>query len=298
MKLRYDPIIQKISTGIFSEKNVEVFVLRLDLIHPQISGNKWFKLKYNLEEAKKQGYHTILTFGGAFSNHIHAAAVACHQAGFQSIGVIRGEKNSEHNFTLSEAKNYGMDLHFVSREDYRRKDQTDFIARLKEQFGDFYLIPEGGDNKSGEKGCGEILPEQNDFDYIVCAVGTGTTFRGIKNSLKPAQKLIGISVLKGHGDLNSQDGIIAGYHFGGYAKHTPELLSFKEQFENETDVPLDYVYTSKLFYAVNDLILKGKIPENSKVLVVHSGGLQGNKGYEQRYALKPSRRVNDIQGKE
>lgn len=271
-------------------------MLRLDLIHPQISGNKWFKLKYNLEEAKKQGIDTILTFGGAFSNHIHATAVACQQFGFKSIGVIRGEKESESNSTLSEAKKYGMELYFVSREDYKRKSEEDFISELKNKFGSFYLIPEGGDNLLGEKGCEEILPKENNFDFIFCACGTGTTFKGIQKSLKPNQKLIGISVLKGEGLLNSNPNIIDDYHFGGYAKHTQQLLNFKYKFESENEIPLDYVYTAKLFFAVQDLISKNKIAANSKVLIIHSGGLQGNAGYEERYRLMPMRKVNDIQG--
>jgi 1-aminocyclopropane-1-carboxylate deaminase len=295
--LKYDLIVEKINTGISLEKGVKLSVLRLDLIHPQISGNKWFKLKYNLEEAKKQGHDTILTFGGAFSNHILATAVACQNEGLKSIGIIRGEKTSESNSTLSEAKKYGIQLQFVSREVYKRKTEREFKEELKKEFGNFYLIPEGGDNELGEKGCSEILPE-NDFNFIFCAVGTGTTFRGLQQQIKSGQKLIGVSVLKGGGEINSDKNILSGYHFGGYAKHTRELLDFKEQFERETNIPLDYVYTTKLFFAVNDLISKDQLPKGSKVLVIHSGGLQGNKGYEERYALKPSRKVNDIHGKE
>jgi len=298
--LEYSPIIEKITAEIFLEKEVEVSVLRLDLIHPQVSGNKWFKLKYNLEEAKKQGHDTILTFGGAFSNHIHAAAVACEKLGFKCIGIIRGESDSQNNSTLSEAKKHGMQLHFVPREDYKRKTAERFILELKKSFGDFYLIPEGGDNEPGEKGCSEILIEGNDFDFIFCAVGTGTTFRGLSKKIKPGQKLIGISDLKGESFGNpgrmTDTEILFGYHFGGYAKHTRALLDFKERFEKETNIPLDYVYTSKLFYAVNDLISKEEIPKHSKVLIVHSGGLQGNRGYEQRYFLNPSRNVKDAQG--
>ncbi len=295
--LKYNSIIQRINSKLFSEKGIEVSVLRLDLIHPQISGNKWFKLKYNLEEAKKRGVDTILTFGGAFSNHIHATAVACNQFGFKSIGVIRGEKESESNSTLSEAKKYGMELHFVSREDYKLKNEEDFISELKNKFGNFYLIPEGGDNLLGEKGCEEILPKENDFDVIFCACGTGTTFNGISKSLKPNQKLYGISVLKGEpfGKLANSE-ILTEYHFGGYAKHTEQLLNFKSKFERESNIPLDYVYTAKLFFAIQDLISKNRISNNSKVLIIHSGGLQGNVGYEERYRLRPIRKVNDIQG--
>ena len=271
-------------------------MLRLDLIHPQISGNKWFKLKYNLEEAKKQGCDTILTFGGAFSNHIHATAVACNQFGFKSIGIIRGEKESETNSTLSEAKKFGMELQFVSREEYKRKSDNDFISELKTKFDNFYLIPEGGDNLLGEKGCEEILPSENDFDSIFCACGTRTTFKGISKSLNANQKLYGISVLKGDGSINSNPNIINDYHFGGYAKHTEELLNFKNRFEKENNIPLDYVYTAKLFFAVQDLISKNKIAINSKILIIHSGGLQGNAGYEARYRLMPIRTVKDAQG--
>lgn len=270
--------------------------MRLDLIHPQISGNKWFKLKYNLEEARKQGLDTILTFGGAFSNHIHATAVACQQFGFKSIGIIRGEKKSENNPTLSEAKKHDMELVFVSREDYKLKEEKDYIHGLRNWFGKFYLIPEGGNNSLGEKGCEEILPAGNDFDVVFCACGTGTTFRGISKSLKSDQKLFGVSVIKGVGDLNSLPNIIDDYSFGGYAKHTDELLKFKAQFEEENNIPLDYVYTAKLFYGVYDRISKNKIPPGLKVLIIHSGGLQGNKGYEERYRLIPIRNVNDAQG--
>lgn len=293
--LQYTPIIQKLSSELFSEKKVDVSVLRLDLIHPEISGNKWFKLKYNLEEAKRLGKDTILTFGGAFSNHIHATAVACKQAGFKSIGIIRGEKSSSTNYTLQDAADNGMQLEFVSREQYNRKNDSSFIQEMQNKFGDFYLVPEGGNNELGSKGCEEILPPDNDFDCILCACGTGTTFRGISNSLKPLQNIIGISVLKGSGDLNLTNNINSDYHFGGYAKHTNELLEFKENFEAQTQIPLDYVYTAKLFFAANDLIKSNKIA-GKKILLIHSGGLQGNRGYEDRYALKPKRKVNEPHG--
>jgi 1-aminocyclopropane-1-carboxylate deaminase len=296
--LEYNPIIQKINSKLFSEKKVDVSVLRLDLIHPQISGNKWFKLKYNLEEAKKQGYDTILTFGGAFSNHIYATAVACQKFGLKSVGVIRGEKEAETNSTLSEAKKYGMQLVFVSREDYKKKKEENFIDGFRNWFGNFYVIPEGGDNELGIKGCEEILPQENDFDIVFCACGTGTTFKGIERSLRKDQQIFGISVIKGEGNLNALPNIISDYNFGGYAKHTDELLKFKAHFEKENNIPLDYIYTAKLFFAVNDLILKKKIPSDKKIAVIHTGGLQGNKGYEERYRLIPNRNVNDAHGKD
>ena len=295
--LNYTPIIQKITTDLFSEKKAEVSVLRLDLIHPEISGNKWFKLKYNLEEAQRLGHDTILTFGGAFSNHIHATAVACHQAGFKSIGVIRGEEESSSNDTLKDAQVNGMHLHFVSRHGYRSKNDSEFISELHAKFGNFYLVPEGGDNELGAKGCEEILPKENDFDIVFCACGTGTTFKGILNSLQSHQQLIGISVLKGEGELTKLfPQINSNYHFGGYAKHTRDLLDFKNRFEKQTQIPLDYFYTAKLFYAVNDMIQNNKFPVGAKILIIHSGGLQGNRGYEKRYALNANRNVNEPQG--
>lgn len=275
--------------------------MRLDLIHPQISGNKWFKLKYNLEEAKRQELDTILTFGGAFSNHIYATSATCKLRGLKSIGIIRGEKESENNSTLSEARKSGMQLHFVSREEYKQKENPIFIEGLKNKFGNFYLIPEGGNNALGEKGCEEILPKENDFNIIFCASGTGTTFKGISNSLQPKQELIGINILKFNADYltNSpthNSHINNDYHFGGYAKHTDELIEFKRKFEAETKMQLDYVYTAKLFFAVQDMIKKNRISSNSKILVIHSGGLQGNKGYEGRYFLMPNLNVKDAQG--
>ena len=324
--LEYDPIIHKINSDLFSEKGIDVSVLRLDLIDPIISGNKWFKLKYNLEEAKKQGCDTILTFGGAFSNHIHATAAACKKFGFKCIGVISGEEEYKRNSTLSEAAAMGMQLHFVSRNDYRRKNDESFLLELKNKFGHIFIVPEGGNNYLGSLGCTEILKDIDEYDYAFCSVGTSATFCGLAISSVKGKIIIGISVLKGEGnlikdaqlrvnelrkgddlkmyctdeilndDVIKKSGIISGYHFGGFARHSPELLVFKNQFENETEIQLDYVYESKLFYAVNDLIRKNKIPEHSKVMMVHGGGLQGNKGYEDRYALNPRRKVNEAQG--
>jgi 1-aminocyclopropane-1-carboxylate deaminase len=284
-ELQYKPIIQSLTSKLFSERNIKVDVLRLDLIHPEVSGNKWFKLKYNLEEAKQRKLNTILTFGGAFSNHIAATAAACKLFGFKSIGIIRGEESASANPTLQKAKENGMELHFVAREDYKRKEGSEFIEKLKSKFGDFYLIPEGGDNELGIKGCTEILNGEMNYDQIFCAVGTGTTCKGISRSLKQGQKLIGVNILKGS---EEQEGIINDYHFGGYAKHTQELLEFKSNFEKEFNIPLDYIYTSKLFFAVFDSVIKNRIPGGDSVLIIHSGGLQGNEGYR-FFNLKPKR---------
>jgi 1-aminocyclopropane-1-carboxylate deaminase len=287
-----------------------VDVLRLDLIHPHYGGNKFFKLKYNLERALSNGYDQLLTFGGAHSNHIYSAAAFCKEKNLKCIGVIRGEENSiSESPTLQFAMECGMQLYFVSREKYRNKETL--IDELEERFGKFYLIPEGGSNKEGVKGCAEILDLVNKhYDYIFCACGTAAAFSGIKISLQPAQIAVGISVLKGEnflmdgankwfaesgvkniseckGGVIEDSTIINDYHFGGYAKCPEELLAFKKQFESKFNILLDYVYTSKLFFAVNDLIMKKKLKPASSVLIIHSGGQQGNAAFEKRYQVKP-----------
>lgn len=293
-------------------KGFQIDVLRLDLLHPFYGGNKYFKLKYNIQKAKechteRSRSATILTFGGAHSNHIYSTAAYCHELKLKCVGVIRGEESSiENSPTLQFAKQHGMHLHFVSREKY--KDQKALQEELKKEFGDFYLIPEGGNNDEGIKGCSEILNDIPFYDYIFCACGTACTYTGILSSVKRDQKVIGISVLKGENRMIDEvnataskfnfekiehhaDGIIDhstildDFHFGGYANHTQELLDFKRTFEKEHKIPLDYVYTAKLFFAIYDLINKGLLTQNKKLLIVHSGGLQGNTGYEQRYRL-------------
>lgn len=281
-----------------SHEDYQLSMLRLDLIDPEISGNKWFKLKYNLEKARELGKTTILTFGGAFSNHIAATAAACKREGFQSIGLIRGETSSQSNATLSGAKQLGMQLLFVSREEYRQKEEVDYLEALARRFPNAYIIPEGGDNALGQKGCEEILSKETQgFEHIFCAYGTGTTFKGLAKSLQPHQSLYGINVLKY--DAISElprSTVLNDYHFGGYARHTQELLEFKSWFEKAFRIGLDYVYTTKAGYAVFDLIKQGKLKQEDRILIIHSGGLQGNAGYEARYNLNPSRQVNDPQG--
>lgn len=291
--LNYNPILQTIQY-----KGIDVTILRLDLIHPEISGNKWFKLKYNLKQAKAEHKDTILTFGGAYSNHIAATAFASKLAGMKSIGIIRGEDITEDNQTLALAKKKGMNIIPISREEYKRKRADDYLNELATKYPTSYCVPEGGDNELGEKGCEEILTkETNRFKTLFCACGTQTTFNGIANSLDTKQKLVGINVLKFDATTNKKNAVILNkYHFGGYAKHTEALLNFKSWFECTYDIPLDYIYTAKLFYAVFDLIDKKEIQELDQILIIHSGGLQGNSGYEKRYNLNPNRQVNDPVG--
>ena len=269
---------------------ISLYIKREDLIHPFVSGNKFRKLKYNLLEAKTQNKDTLLTFGGAFSNHIAAVAYAGKDKGFKTIGIIRGDelrdKISE-NPTLQFAENCGMQFEFVSREEYRLKGENHFLEKLKMKFGDFYLIPEGGTNELAIKGCEEILTENDaDFDFICCAVGTGGTISGIINSVLDHQKVLGFPSLKGdflqdeiRNFVETQNWeLITGYHFGGYGKVSEELIAFINQFYAETKIPLDPIYTGKMVFGVIDLISENYFPANSKILLIHTGGIQGIQG--------------------
>ncbi len=269
---------------------ISLYIKREDLIHPFVSGNKFRKLKYNLLEAKTQNKDTLLTFGGAFSNHIAAVAYAGKDKGFKTIGIIRGDelrdKISE-NPTLQFAENCGMQFEFVSREEYRLKSENHFLEKLKMKFGDFYLIPEGGTNELAIKGCEEILTENDaDFDFICCAVGTSGTISGIINSVLDHQKVLGFPSLKGdflqdeiRNFVETQNWeLITGYHFGGYGKVSEELIAFINQFYAETKIPLDPIYTGKMVFGVIDLISENYFPANSKILLIHTGGIQGIQG--------------------
>ena len=192
---------QEISLPLLVEKEICLFIKRLDLIHPIISGNKWYKLKYNLLEAKEKGYKTLLTFGGAYSNHITATACAAKENGFKSIGIIRGEEHFPLNSTLAFSKKQDMELHYVSRSDYRQKATKEFIKNLRNKFGDFYLIPEGGTNELAIKGTAEILDDVDVQEFICCAIGTGGTIAGIINSSNNNQKIIGFPAIRGFEQL-------------------------------------------------------------------------------------------------
>lgn len=289
-------VIQKIVLP--SNANINVFIKREDLIHPFISGNKWRKLKYNLLEAKILKAKRLLTFGGAFSNHIYATASAGKIFAFETIGIIRGEEHLPLNPTLSFAKECGMELHYMSRSLYRNKNSPNTIKMLKDKFGDFYLIPEGGTNLLALNGCEEIINEVNiDYDYICSACGTGGTLSGIISSLKGEKNIVGIPVLKGaqfliHGitklvenKTNNQYqnwSLNLDYHFGGYAKITKELIEFMNWFEKNNNIELDPIYTGKLLFAVNDMIKKNYFKACSNIIVIHTGGLQGTKGMQNK----------------
>lgn len=290
-------IIQKIELP-SKPINVNVFIKREDLLHSTISGNKWRKLKYNLIQAHNDGYQKLLTFGGAYSNHIHATASACKMFGFKTIGIIRGEEHLPHNPTLKFAKECGMQIHYVNRSEYRRKREEDFISDLRKQFGHFYLLPEGGTNQLAIKGCIEIINDiKIDYDYICSACGTGGTLSGIICGLAGKKKVIGIPVLKGAGFLNKEITkyineysqkeftnweLKLDYHCGGYAKINKDLIEFILEFEKINNIQLDPVYTGKLLFGIQLMIKNGEIPDNSTILAIHTGGLQGRAGMENK----------------
>ena len=283
--------IQEIHDARLEQAGVRLMLKRLDLVHPLISGNKWYKLKYNLLAARQQGFETLLSFGGAYSNHIHALAAAGHEYGFKTIGVIRGEAHAPLNPTLQFAVDHGMHLFYLNRMDYRDKTSSELINKLKAEFGDFYLIPEGGSNPLAVKGCVEIIADIDEaFDVIACACGTGGTLAGLIAGLAGKHQALGIAVLKGADFLNDEVTsllqsavgrmyknwhINLDYHVGGYAKTNAELLSFIHQFETKHAIPLEQVYTGKLLYGLFDMIAKGEFERGTQMIALHTGGLQG-----------------------
>jgi len=291
-----ESIIQRINLP--TEFGIELYIKREDKIHSYVSGNKYRKLKYNLIEAENLELKTLLTFGGAFSNHISAVASVGKLFGFKTIGIIRGEElvaKIQDNPTLRFAQSCGMQFKFVTRSDFREKNSEEFIQKLKEEFNEFYLIPEGGTNTLAIKGCEEILTETDrNFDYVCCAVGTGGTISGLINSLNSNQKILGFPALKGlfltkdiSKFVNRKNWeLISEYHFGGYAKINNELIAFINQFNKKYQIPLDPVYTGKMMFGIMDMISKKKFPKGSKILAIHTGGLQGIEGMNMRLKEK------------
>jgi 1-aminocyclopropane-1-carboxylate deaminase len=282
---------------------ISLYMKREDLLHPIISGNKFRKLKYNIEEAKKQNKKVLLTFGGAFSNHIVAVAGAGEAFSFETIGIIRGEELQDkisENPSLLQAQNLGMKFVFISREQYRLKETPDFIEQLRKDFGEFYLLPEGGTNELAIKGCEEILTEtDSQFTHICTSIGTGGTITGIINSSANNQNIIGFSSLKGdflQNDItkfaNKQNWTInCDYHFGGYGKVTDELIDFINNFYLEHQIPLEPIYTGKMMFGIMNLIKNNYFPANSKVLAIHTGGLQGIAGMNKTLEKKGKTKI-------
>lgn len=278
--------VQQLQDECFNDSNIHVDVLRLDKIHPVISGNKWFKLKYYIQQAIDTNCNAVATFGGAFSNHIIATAYACNLQKIPCTGFIRGEKPKHLSKTLLDTQALHMQLEFLSRDEYKNK-QTIIYKNAS-----VFFIPEGGYGKTGAKGAAEILqlvPGLSTYNYIICAVGTGTMLAGIVNAALPHQQCIGISVMKNNFSLENQIRLLINkqtvncvqllhdYHFGGYARYTQVLLDFINKTWQAHSLPLDFVYTAKTLFAVYNLAEKKYFASGSKILFIHSGGLQGNR---------------------
>ena len=300
LKIHQKAILEEINDDLLQEKGVKLYVKREDLLHSEVSGNKWRKLKYNLAAAVQAGQKTILTFGGAYSNHIYATAAAAKEMGLNSIGVIRGEATTPLNPTLSFAVSCGMHLHYISRSLYREKHQSYYISSLHELFGDFYYVPEGGSNSLALKGCAEIVDEISiPYDYLCTAVGTGGTMAGLIAS-EPTAMVVGFPALKGDfltgevlrllndfGYSGSTSWLINNeYHCGGYAKVTPELIAFIVNFRQKHALQLDPIYTGKMMFGIFDLLSKNYFKKGSTIVALHTGGLQGNVGMEERLGIQ------------
>lgn len=266
---------------------VRLLVKRDDLIHPELPGNKWRKLKHNLTAAAGQGHDTLLTFGGAYSNHLRATAAAGHHFGFRTIGVVRGEERLPLNPSLAYAVGRGMRLAYLDRATYREKHRPAVIDALRHRWGRCYLLPEGGSNALAVRGCAELPAEITEpFDVVCCAVGTGGTLAGIAAGLRPGQRAIGFAVLKGgeflagevrrlqESALGGDTGnwrVECGYHFGGYARGTPRLAAFADDFAARHGLTLDRVYVAKLMFGVFELIEEGHFPAGTTVVAVITG---------------------------
>ena len=297
MNLNFPSKITKISSNFLHQKQVEIFIKRDDVIHPIISGNKWRKLKYNFQAAADEGYDTILSFGGVFSNHLHALSYACNYFGFGSIGVVRDTDQKKETPTLSFCKKNKMKLYYLDRNQYRQKKSIHIINLLKKEFGKFYLIPEGGNNLLGLKGCQEIFDEIDiDYDYLCSPVGTGCTAAGLIKSMKNNKKFIGFAPfkktieqsenIKNFCDFKLYNNweLISDIHFGGFGKIDSNLIKFVRRFKIDFNMELDLIYTGKLFYSLFNMIKNNAFDKRTKILVIHTGGLQGLNGFNFSYS--------------
>ncbi len=285
-------VIEILRDDLFVQKQVNLSILRLDRIHPVVSGNKLFKLHYFLQDAINSDHKTILSFGGAYSNHLAATAFACASFKIKSIGIVRGEQALPLSATLQQCINDGMLLKFIPRQEFTKKNEAAFTRDLQNEFGDCIIIPEGGYHPLGAKGAALIidLVSNKSISHICTATGTATTLAGLLMAANPAQTIIGIPVLKGISDIEERIRYLCGtstvpqnlqllpdYHFGGYAKKTEVLLGFMDQCWKQYYLPLDFVYTAKMLFGIIDSIKKDHFPKGSQILCIHTGGLQGNK---------------------
>ncbi len=291
-------LFQKLTGRVLEEKGIQLIIKREDLFFPEIPGNKWRKLKYNLEYAQSKGFASVLSFGGAYSNHLSALAAAGRINNMQTIGIVRGEEPNSLNPTLSGAIKDGMQLIFSDRETYRQYTQKQEWVRLRKTYPDAYIIPEGGTNLLALKGCREIVDDiPEPYDFVCCPAGTGGTAGGILCGINQTKNVLVFSALKGdflREDINQLTldynntkyknwSLITEYHFGGYAKHKVSLLNFMLSFYEAHKIPLDPIYTGKMMYGIFDLIKKDSFPKGSRIIAIHTGGLQGIAGFNQRY---------------
>lgn len=294
---------QRVNLPELNAFKVSLYMKREDQIHPLISGNKYRKLKYNIIKARRDNFHTLLTFGGAFSNHISAVAFAGKKFGFKTIGIIRGDElmkdlkaTLKENSTLQMAQENGMQFEFVNRSNYRLKNSSNFIYNLKKKYGDFYLIPEGGTNELAVKGCQEILkPKDRSFDVVCAAIGTGGTISGIINSINSSQSVMGFPSLKGdflnkeiekYTIENKNWSLINDCHLGGFAKINVEFIHFINNFKKLTSIQLDPIYTGKMMYRLVDMIKNRHFKQGMRILAIHTGGLQSIPGMNIRLKQK------------
>lgn len=283
-------IIEPLQHPSLQEHGIELYIKRDDLIHPIISGNKWRKLKYTLLYVLNNKYQHLISMGGAYSNHLHALAYVGHKLNIKTTGLIRGEEPENYSQTLSDLKDWGMTLKFVSRSDFRelRKNKA-HNDKLEKQYGGFW-IPEGGANTYALKGVTEILKEIDiEYDTLALACGTGTTLAGLAKTLPDKKRVLGFSSLKGGGFLKKDIkkliknnsltnwSINFDYHFGGFAKTDDELISFIKEFESLNNIPLEPIYNGKMLFGLIDMVKKDYFKKGLKIIAIHTGGLQGNR---------------------
>ncbi len=285
-------LLQKLSSSVLTEKGITLSILRLDTIHKEVSGNKIFKLHFFIEECLKSSQKKILTFGGAYSNHLAATAFECADKNIACVGIVRGEEPKVLSHTLLRCKELGMKLVFVDRHNYAILPNTIGHQLLKNDYADYTIIPEGGYDKKGADGASLIMDIVNKYapTHVCTCVGTGTTLAGLVQNNPKNIEIIAVPVIKNMTDINDRilyltsrnysHTIWSEYHFGGYAKYNEELLNFMNTFFTETTIPLDFVYTAKMMYGMLDKIKKNYFEKGSNIICLHTGGLQGNYSLE------------------
>jgi len=299
--------LQPLHHPLFTQHNVRVQVKRDDIIHPIISGNKWRKLKYNLAHVQhNKNINGVLSFGGSYSNHIHALAFACYQHKIQCVGVIRGEEKYANNFTLTWARHWGMQLHFVDRKTYRRRHDADYLVQLQQKFPNYFIVPEGGSNELAISGVAEIINElsqQTDFDTLMTPTGSGGTLAGLIagdcDSCSCSHRVLGVAVLKEADYLvdiiksllpdsakhHDNWQLLTDFHRGGYAKFSPFDATRILEFNHVTGVDFEPVYSGKMVLAFLDLLEQGFFSQRESIVLLHTGGMQGIGGMIERGIL-------------